>query len=190
MVNTIKKEDLFHRKELVVLVGMFATPFAILISLAGILIADVRGGQLFLCGGLLFFNALFNLVFPRFMSRLSSAERRGIGVQLRIIVNVAVNATLVYQLGESFRPMWLVLTLTPFATAIYASRARTLSAALTVSAAMMTIHVLWGHGGGVVLLEHLTYAVFMVLISLMINSASVCPSSSEDLLSLIKQPSL
>ena len=184
------KKDLFHRRELVTLVGMFATPFAILTGLVGIFVSDIRGSTLYLCGGLLIFNALFNLVFPRFISKESSMEKRGIGVQLRIIVNVAVNSTLVFYLGQAFPPMWLILALTPFATAIYASRARTLSAALTVSAAFMTVHVLWGLGGGVPLLTHLTYALFMVLASLMINSAAVYPPSTEDILKLLKEPSI
>jgi hypothetical protein len=186
VMTDVKKKDSFHRKDLVLLVSLFATPFAILLSVTGIVVAQVRGTTLFLCLGLLIFSALFNLVFPRLIARTSSLERRGFVVQMRIVVNVIVNSILVYYLGEAFRPMWLVLALTPFATAIYASRARTLSAALTVFAALLMVFVLWGRGNAAALAEHLTYGVFMVLISLMINSAAVYPPTTEEILKFLK----
>ena len=185
----VKKKDLFHRKELISLVGVFATPFAILLTVAGIVVADVRGPALWICAGLMVFSAFMNYLFPRLLAN-PTMERRGVGVQLRLILNVALNSVLVYYLGDAFRPMWLVLALTPFATAIYASRLRTLSAAFAVSAALLTIHVLQGHGADVLLLERLAYVTFMVLISLMINSAAVYPPSTEEILKMLKRPSV
>ncbi|MBL0057850.1 MAG: hypothetical protein IPP35_01710 [Elusimicrobia bacterium] len=188
VVATINKKDSFHRKDLVSLVGIFATPLAILMGMTGILVNRLRGGKLYLCLGLLTLGALFNFVFPRLIARQSSLKIRGIVVQLRIITNVIFNSVLVYYLGEAFRPMWLVLALTPFATAIYASRARTLSASLTVSAALLTVFVLRGPVDAVGLAEQLTYCVFMLLISLMINKVAVYPPSSEEILTFLKHP--
>lgn len=184
-----KKKDLFHRKELISLVGVFATPFAVLLTVAGILVTGVRGPVLWVCAGLMVFSAFMNYLFPRVLAN-QPMETRGRGVQLRLVFNVALNSVLVFYLGDAFRPMWLVLALTPFATAIYASRVRTLSAAFAVSAALLTIHVLQGHGAGVLLLERLSYVTFMILISLMINSAAVYPPSTEEILKMLKRPAL
>ena len=64
-----KKKDLFHRKELISLVGVFATPFAILLTVAGIVVAGVQGPTLWTCAALMVFSAFMNYLFPWLLAK-------------------------------------------------------------------------------------------------------------------------
>ena len=84
---------------------------------------------------------------------------------------------IVWLLGAVWTPCWLLLALTPLATAIYGSRARTLAMACGVSAFVLLRYLLQSTISPLDLGEQLTYCAFILLGSLMINEV-VNPTSA------------
>ncbi|HNA59932.1 MAG TPA: hypothetical protein PKZ00_07735 [Elusimicrobiota bacterium] len=152
----------------VVLVGVYATPLAFILGTLGIFLATIPEKEQLICAGVLGFTVFYNVVFPFFFKNLSQ-DLRGINVNIRLYLNLAVNGVLVYFLGDSFRPIWLILALTPIASAIYGSRRNTLMKAAVVSALLVGIQaarpdrtwLAWG--------EQAAHISFIVLISLLVN---------------------
>lgn len=164
----MNQNDKFDSQRLVTLVGYFATPFALILGLMGGLTAPVTDGVRNAVLGLLGFSAFFNLAFPKFLSQ-QALEAKGWNVKFRLYLNLVINTGLVYLLGEVFPAIWLILTLTPFATAIYGSREKTLANAVTASAILVTIQFLRAENGTLSWADLLARVAFIVLISLMIN---------------------
>lgn len=151
------------------LVGRYATPLAIFLVGAGVLFAQPTGMVRAWSLGLLVFGILFNLGFSTFMSSKVRGFRRML--QVRILVNLAGNGALVYLLAPFWPPIWLLLALTPFATAIYSTAARTLVAS-TVSGVMLVVIRAAQPGGAGSPLEWGVVGVqvlFIFLMSLMIH---------------------
>lgn len=152
---------------LVTLVSRYATPFAILVVLLGIVLSSPLGSVRNLSIGLLLFSIAFNMVAVRIIHRLSDASpwiKR-----LRMMVNLSVNVLLVYLLGPYWPPMWLLLALTPIATAIYEGPSQTLLSSSGVAGLILGIHVLRGGNSPHEWGQTLSYAAFIILLSLLIN---------------------
>lgn len=170
--------DKFDNQRLVRLVGYFATPFALFLGLMAVLLTPGEGVAKTVALGLLGFAAFFNLAFPKFLSEQEQGKK-GWNVKFRLYLNLAVNGAVVYLLGDEFPPLWMLLALTPFATAIYGSRQRTMINAL------MAILLLFGIQGFRPYTGLLDYAVqacqaaFIVLISLLINGVSRLSAPAE-----------
>ncbi|HRY29260.1 MAG TPA: hypothetical protein P5079_04390 [Elusimicrobiota bacterium] len=148
-------------------VNRYATPFAILlVALAIFLPSPIRSVRI-IGLSLLAFSILFNLVTvglirrrPEILPRLK---------KLRLYTNLAVNVVLVYELSPYWPPIWLLLVLTPIATAIYASARQSLMTSLLIAFLIMGIHLVHGGGGLMEWGQTLSRAAFVVLLSLLLN---------------------
>lgn len=167
-------------QKLVKLVGYFATPFALTVGGLGILVAEVEPIVQAVCLGLLGFSGFLNLVFPKFLES-QSADKKGPNVRVRMALNIVVNALLVYFLGEGFPPIWLILTLSPFATAIYGSRRKTGVSAATSCVVLVTVQVLRPVQSLAAWAAVATGIAFIALIAFMINGLAHLTDRPEKL---------
>jgi|GEM_PF-2734928 len=165
----------FDSHRLVTLVSYCATPFALLLGLMAVVLTDLPGWPKTISLGLLGFAAIFNLGFMRVFTSQGD-DKKGWNVKFRLYMNLVINVVVLYLLGEAFPPLWMLLALTPFATAVYGGRQHTLINAFTSVVVLMGVRFLRNQTTplewGVVVAE----CVFIVLISLMINGvASLAP---------------
>lgn len=152
---------------LVMLVSRYATPFAILLVVLGIVLASPAKMPRDISIGLLAFSILFNVVAVNAIRKL--AETMPWIKKMRMLINLAVNVILVYELGPFWPPMWLLLALTPIATAIYEGPTQTLMVSASTSALIIGIHLTRGGGSPQEWGQTLSYAAFIILLSLLIN---------------------
>jgi len=152
---------------LVVLVNRYATPFAIGLVTMAIVFSTNRGTLRNESIGLLLFSILFNIASVGLIRRL--AETRPWLKKARMLINLAVNIALVYLLGPYWPPMWLLLALTPIATAIYEGPTQTLLASSGIAVLIVAIQLFRGGGSPHEWGQVLSYAVFIVLMSMLIN---------------------
>ena len=157
------------------LVGRFMTPLALVLGGAGLVWTDLPVGLLSLCVGLLLFGAVFNLGFPRLLGQ-DSADAVGRHVNIRLYLNLFVNTLLVYFLMPAFEPVWLILALTPFATAVYGSLKQTAANAAIVSIILMGLAVLDPASGLKDWCEAAARVAFVLLISFMIHGLAHRPT--------------
>ncbi len=159
-----------------VLVSRYATPLAIALVSMGVVLAQPQGTTRNIVIGLLFWGILFNHFILSFIKR----DGPGCGfIKLRLLVNLATNTLMVYFLGSHWPPIWLLLALTPIATAIYSSKARTLLASGAVSAILLVLHGLRGAHSAMEWGTQAAQAAFIVLLSLLINELSVHARAQE-----------
>jgi hypothetical protein len=155
---------------LVMLVNRYATPFAILLVVLGLVLASPAKTARDVSIALLLFSICFNVLAVGAIRKL--AETMPSIKKLRMLINVAINVVLVYELGPFWQPMWLLLALTPIATAIYEGPTQTLLVSSGTSGLIIAIHLLRSGGDGGSPLEWgqtLSYAAFIILLSLLIN---------------------
>ncbi len=154
----------------VVLVNKYATPLAIFLVVMGIYLSEPVGAVLYVSLSMLVFSVLLNLSAVPVIKRHGSAKPWL--AKARLCINVSVNIILVYCLSGYWTPIWLLLALTPIATAIYENRQKTLIASIGTSLALLLIHlvrsqsdtvspVTWG--------PYAAYGLFIILLSLLIN---------------------
>jgi hypothetical protein len=174
--------DITNRKadldRLVKWVGYFATPFALFLGLLAVLFTDADGWPKTIALGLLGFAGFFNVMFPRFLKD-QAADKKGWNVKFRLYMNLVVNTVVIYLLGDEFPPLWLLLALTPFATAIYGERRRTLVNAVTAAVLLVAIQAIRPVGDWLGWAEVAAQAVFILLMSLMVNGVASLNVSSE-----------
>ncbi len=173
---TISNRDV----RLVVLVNRYATPFAIGLVTMAIVLSSAMGTVRDVSIGLLLFSILFNIVAVGLIRRL--AETKPWMKKARMWTNLAVNIALVYLLGPFWPPMWLLLALTPLATAIYGGPTQTLLASSGIAALIVAIHLLRGGGSPHEWGQVLSYAAFIVLMSMLINELTQAsfPNNPQD----------
>ncbi len=163
-----EKQEMFHDQNLASLVGRYATPLAILLVSFGIFFSPPTKFFLCLSIGLLLLGMIFNLSYGRIIKHLDD-KARGIMAKFRMGINVGINAVLIYILGNHWQPMWLLLALTPIATAIYSTRKHTIGMSLSVSVLLLLIHLTRGDNAPHAWGQQIAYVSFILLISLMIN---------------------
>ena len=152
----------------VLLVNKYATPLAVILVGLGLVFSQPVGTVKAVSAGLLVFGILFNLLAVPAIARFGG-EMPWLP-KTRMLVNIVVNVVLVYYLGAYWPSIWMLLALTPIATAIYAGRGKTLFMACSVSLALAGIQVLRGANSGPSDWgELLGRIAFIVLLSLMIN---------------------
>lgn len=167
-MTTLEKYD---SQKLVSLVGYFATPFALFLGGLAVAFSNTESWEKSFSLGLLGFAAFFNVVFPRFLKQ-QDVIKKSWNVKFRLYMNLIVNSVVIFLLGDQFPPLWLLLALTPFATAIYGNQRRTLTNAVTASVILLLIQAL---RSGTASLDWAVVAVeaaFIILISLLINGVS------------------
>lgn len=168
METPIEKYD---SQRLVALVGYFATPFALFLGGLAVAFTDSDSWQKTVSLGLLGFAAFFNSVFPRFLKQ-HDVVNKGRNVKFRLYMNLAVNSVVVFLLGDQFPPLWLLLALTPIATAIYGNQKRTLVNALVASFVLLVIQSLRDDTRSADWAVVSVEAAFILLISLLVNGVS------------------
>ena len=156
-----------------VLVTSYATPFAVVLVAAGIVLSQPSSPYREISIGLLLFSIVFNIAAVRWIERHQAASLWLI--RLRLALNLAVNIGLVYMLGGFWPPIWLLLALTPIATAIYDTKAKTLLVSLAVAAVLLAIHALRGPYSPLEWGAECADALFIVLMSLLVNGLSRLP---------------
>lgn len=157
-----------HEARMAVLVSRYATPFAVFLVSLGLVLGQPRSPVREICAGLLLFSVLFNLIVVYLLR--TSARAPLILIRIRQVINLGVNIMLVYWLGGYWTPIWLLLALTPLATAIYDTRTKTLVVSFGASVILLILHALrpmnsspveWG--------QEIAWAGFIVIFSLLLN---------------------
>ncbi|MBL8023520.1 MAG: hypothetical protein JNK54_04455 [Elusimicrobia bacterium] len=165
------ESDRFDSQKLVTLVGYFATPFALFLGGLAVAFSETDSWGKSFSLGLLGFAAFFNVVFPRFL-RQQDVVKKSWNVKFRLYMNLIVNSVVIFLLGDKFQPLWLLLALTPFATAIYGNQRRTLTNAITASVILFLIQALRSGGTSADWAVVSVEVAFIVLISLLINGVA------------------
>lgn len=148
----------------------YGTPLAVFLVLLGLWAAPFSARVRAACGAAIGFGVLFNLVMLRV---LIGRQARSPGIVLfRLFTNLSVNVALVYLMGGLWRPIWLLLALTPLATALYESRSKTLVSAASVSLLLLSVSLIRGIETRVEWMEVFAYAAFIMVFSLLLNELS------------------
>ncbi|OGR90383.1 MAG: hypothetical protein A3J74_00250 [Elusimicrobia bacterium RIFCSPHIGHO2_02_FULL_57_9] len=172
MTNTNKK---LHNIELILSVHKHATPLAVLLVGMGVILSPLEARLRYVTIGLLVLSTLLNLLV---VERVKRGGLNSLLIQMRMAVNFGTNCILVYILGWHWEPVWLLLLLTPLATAIYGNKKETVFAAVGAAAELLAINgvrwvrapVPWGN--------QLVYAAAILLLSLMIHEVSQLKKAS------------
>lgn len=166
----MNSSEMPHEMKLVALVNRYATPLAVILVAMGIVLSQPLPAVRNMSVALLAFGIVFNLGFVYALERLG--EYKSGLVKMRLAINLAVNVILVYLLGGYWQPIWLLLALTPMATAIYESKTKTLFVSAGVSAILLAIFATRGMNAPLDWGQQLAHAAFIILVSLMMNGLS------------------
>ena len=162
-------KEFAERQKYAHLVSRYATPLAILVVAVGLALSPPRHPQREICLGLLIFGIVFNVTITRILDHGGGAWL----FKLRRWTNFFNNLVTVYLLGPYWTPIWLLVTLTPLATAITGSRRSTIVTATMTSVALIIIHSTRGHNFCLEWGQQIIYAAYIFLISLMVNDLSL-----------------
>lgn len=152
---------------LAILITRYATPFAVASVTMAVVLSQPRSPYREYSIGLLALSVVFNLGALEWI-KARRADASGV-IKLRLILNFLVNVGLVYMLGGYFSAIWLLFALTPIATAIYDTKVKTLGVSVLASAALLLIHAARGNTSPLDWGETASRALFIILMSLMIN---------------------
>ena len=158
------------KAEFIRIVDRFFTPFALCLVLSSLFLGFAEPKVKIFSVGLVVFLGIFNEV-TAWLAKRRMEWAVPIG-GTRIVTNFVANVALVYLLGTFWGPMWLLFVLTPVATALYASWQRTFVTAAISSAALLGIYWSRGLEGSVGWGQASLHAIFIVLISLFVNSVA------------------
>ena len=158
-----------ERQKFAKLVSRYATPLAVIVVAVGLTLSPPRSPQREICWSLLVFGIVFNLTITKILERGGGAWL----FKLRRWTNFCNNVVTVYLLGSYWTPIWLLLTLTPLATAITGSRRSTIVAASMTSAALLIIHSTRGYNFRLEWGQQCVHAAYIFLICLMVNELSL-----------------
>ncbi len=157
------------------LVGKYFTPLAVLIVANGVILTRPPSPINEICLGLLVFSIFLNLVSKDWIDRAEG----GWQLNIRIVVNLGVNISLVYLLGPYWKPIWLLLLLTPIATAIYGSQNKTIVYSLFSTAVLVFFATRQSGITPIQWAEQVTYGLFIILLSVAIYQLSQIKSQSK-----------
>jgi len=149
------------------MVNRYFTPLAVLLVAMGIVLSQPMSPTREICIGLLVFSLAFNFGSVGWIR--GNPKKREFRLKLRVVLNIAVNTLLVFFLGGYWHPMWLLMLLSPVATAMYGSRRRTLGAALLVSAILLVIHATRGMNSPLEWGVQSIQVIFIILVSLLVH---------------------
>jgi len=146
------------------IVSRYFTPLALLIIANGIILTEPPSPLWQISSVLLGFSIVFNSLSTRWVER--DPETRGFRVLLRVYINLGVNAAIVYLLGEHWTPVWLLLLLSPIATAIYGSFKQTIISAFIGAGILMVMAALRPDMTPLLWAEQANYGLYIILLSL------------------------
>lgn len=146
------------------IVNQYFTPLAVVIVANGIILTQPRQPVAGISWALLAFSVLFNSLTIRKIDRPEGGSRGAL--ELRIYVNYAVSALQVYLLGSRWEPAWLLLLLTPLASALYEARGKTVGFSLLSMALLLVLRGLRGPVSPIEWAQTLIHGALIVLLSL------------------------
>lgn len=155
----------------VALVGRFLTPLAMGVGLLAVAFGTAAPGRKAAVIGLMAFSAFFNLKFPSVLSA-QAGPGQGKVVQFRLFLNFTINTAVVVLLGEAFPPLWLLLALTPVATAVYGHPRESWITAVVAASLLMAIQIFRPGSAPVDFAAQAARGAFIVLLSFLINAVS------------------
>lgn len=151
-------------------VNRYATPLAVLLVTLGVILTQPASPVREISIGLLLFGIVFNVGSAAYIQKRAVEGHPTPGlVKARLWANLGANSLLVYYLGEFWSPMWLLLTLTPIATAIYGTRKQTIKSAATVAIILLVIQGLRADNSPVDWGQQIIHIAYTVLLSLLAN---------------------
>jgi len=149
------------------LVSKYSTPLAVWLVCVGMYLYRRPTKVYLLSAFLLTVGAVLNMLYPYLVIRLGEVKPRM--ANARLIINLCINAVFVYYWGDVWPPIWLLFVLTPVATAIYGSRTKTIAVSASVAALLVIIQFTRSSQGLSEWAKQITYAHFIVVLSLIIN---------------------
>jgi hypothetical protein len=161
-------QESFHEGKTLSLIGRYATPLAIGLILGGILFAPLDPTRRHISLALLLVSAFLNLFFVRLIARFSLQTRASLA-KVRATANLWINIALVYMMSPVWPPIWLLLSLSSVATAIYGTRERTMVTAVFLAVVLTVINLCHGLNTPFDWALVVVKAGFIFLTSLMIN---------------------
>jgi len=164
---SIPPQELLRRGKAI---NRYATPLGILLVGLGIFVTQPVGTVRIASLAILAFGILFNLGANAYLAKAAAPSSTLIWTRLG--VNLTANTTLLYLLGAQWPSIWLLLGLTPIATAVYSARLRTVGVAVVVCVLLVGVHSFHGLSSSLEWGIQLSHAAFILLISLMINELS------------------
>ena len=160
--------EAFHKKASLSLLTRYGTPLAVILVGSGVAWSPIDDRSRKLCVFLLAFSLFYNLFFFRIIAPLTD-QTRSLLAKTRATLNLWINVLLVLILGRTWPPIWLLLTLSGVATAVYGTRERTIVTAGFLSFLLVAINLFLRMNSplewGLVIMK----SSFIVLTSLMIN---------------------
>jgi hypothetical protein len=156
----------------------YGTPLAITLIVQGLYVAVPAGSLRKLCVGLVLTCVFFNIGMLYFIMRLDTY--RHMIIRVRVVFNLIFNVLLVYLLGGYWPPIWLLLSLTPIATAIYGTLVETIVAAVGTCVLFLAIYVAQINTGSLIgvptagfvnlgLNEQIAYGIYTFFLGLIIH---------------------
>jgi hypothetical protein len=151
----------------VALTNVYTFPLTVILLAMGLALSQPVGLVRNTSLGLIFFYVAFNLVAVRMVARGSGHIFR----LVKLYTNLAINSAVVFILGQHWSPMWLILVLAPVSAAVYGTRRQALVSAAQASVILLIIQALRGRSSALDWGEQLAQVFFVVILTLLINSA-------------------
>lgn len=167
------QSPLLHRSMRVI--ARYSTPLATALVVLGLLVSQPEETVRMWAVSLLISGILINLAF----NSVLRGRKASLGwVPIRLIVNIAINSFLYFLLGPSWPSLWLLLALSPLATAVYGSRGQVLVVCGVISAILLSAEALRPVASIVEWGEQISHVLFIFLLSLMINDLIALQTSA------------
>lgn len=144
------------------LVSKFFTPLATLLVVSGIVLAWPDSPIRECLFGLVVLTFFFNY----WTSRWIDASPAPWKLTLRMDVNLLINISLVYFLFAKWPPIWLLLYLSPLASALYGAQSKVIGQSFLAAAVLLVVHHLQGSGDPMAWAQTIAYAMSLILLSL------------------------
>jgi membrane-associated HD superfamily phosphohydrolase len=158
----------FHQGETLALIGRYATPLALILILTGLIFSPLSHLPRRIVAVLFISSAFLNFSFVPLVSRLPEGTR-SLLAKSRASINLWINIVLVYLLGTAWPPIWLLLSISSVATAIYGKRERALLTAVFLTVVLGIVNALHSLNTPYNWALVAAKGSFIILTSLMIN---------------------
>ncbi|MBI4669361.1 MAG: PAS domain-containing protein [Elusimicrobia bacterium] len=150
------------------LVNRYFMPFAVLMVTTALIWGLAEKWEKYTAAGILAGVVAFNYFMGWHSKRIPEGQA---GLKrLHIPINFIALGVMVYFLGTLWGPMWLLFLLTPLAASLYAGRLTTVIVAVLSAGVLLGIYYQRGLTGTIGWVQVCLHAVFIVFVSLFVNS--------------------
>lgn len=161
------------------IVSQYFTPLAILLVGNGLVVAPPPSPAREIVIGLLALSIIFNHLSVSWIEDAPVAKFWKL--QARVWVNIIINIALVYLLSRHWPPIWLLLMLSPVATALYGSYRQTILTASVAAAALLAIKYAYGEDfSAAAWAQQMIQGCFIFLLSLALYKFTQVPKDDSD----------